>query len=80
MNPSTETNTGNFIPFALPSIGREEEQAVLNVLRSRWLTTGRVTEEFESAFAELLNAQHALAVHSATAGSWRLFLVAGESE
>ncbi len=61
-------NTDSHIPFALPSLGREEEDAVIAVLRSRWLTTGDVTKRFESEFAARLGAGRALAVNSATAG------------
>mgnify|MGYP000119237988 CR=1 FL=1 len=63
MTPATE-----FIPFARPSLGREEEEAVLEVLRSGWLTTGRVTHEFETAFARTVKCDTALAVNSGTAG------------
>ena len=66
MNPSTDAP--KFIPFARPSIGREEEQAVLQVLRSGWLTTAGQAQAFEQEFAELTGAHHALAVNSATAG------------
>jgi len=41
---------------------------VIRVLRSGWLTTGRVTAEFETAFGACVGARHALAVSSATAG------------
>ncbi len=58
----------DFIPFALPSLGREEEQAVLRVLRSGWLTTGREAKAFEEEFAAYTGIPHALAVNSATAG------------
>ncbi len=58
----------NFIPFALPSIGREEEKSVISVLRSGWLTTGKITSLFESEFAGYLGVKHALGVNSATAG------------
>ncbi|MFP4178850.1 MAG: DegT/DnrJ/EryC1/StrS family aminotransferase [Spirochaetaceae bacterium] len=57
-----------FIPFAKPSIGPEEEQAVLDVLRSGWLTTGEQTQKLEAEFAEKTGSPHALAVNSATAG------------
>ena len=40
----------DFIPFALPEIGEEEEKAVLEVLKSGWITTGKVTLEFENEF------------------------------
>jgi dTDP-4-amino-4,6-dideoxygalactose transaminase len=43
------------IPFARPFIGREEEEAVLRVLRSGWLTTGKETLEFEKEFAAFLS-------------------------
>ncbi|MDR0389159.1 MAG: DegT/DnrJ/EryC1/StrS family aminotransferase [Spirochaetaceae bacterium] len=42
------------IPFALPSLGPEEEAAVIRVLRSRWLTTGREALAFEKEFAAYL--------------------------
>ena len=58
----------DFIPFALPEIGEEEEKAVLEVLKSGWITTGKVTLEFEKEFAKKLNVPHALAVNSATSG------------
>lgn len=48
--------------------GPEEEQAVLDVLRSRWLTMGAVTQRFEQAFAEFVDVRHAIAVSNATAG------------
>ncbi|MFW6361097.1 MAG: DegT/DnrJ/EryC1/StrS family aminotransferase [Spirochaetota bacterium] len=69
MSRSTDSkNRANFIPFARPSIGRDEENAVLEVLRSGWLTTAGQTQAFEREFAELTGAVHALAVNSATAG------------
>ena len=63
MSPSTE-----FVPFARPSIGPEEESAVLEVLRSGWLTTGKVARAFEEEFAAFLGVRRALAVNSATSG------------
>ncbi|MBN1797236.1 MAG: DegT/DnrJ/EryC1/StrS aminotransferase family protein [Spirochaetales bacterium] len=61
-------NQSNFIPFAKPYLDRKEERAVLSVLRSGWLTTGKVALEFEREFREFIGAKHALAVNSATAG------------
>jgi len=57
-----------FIPFSRPVLGEREEQAVLDVLRSGWLTTGKVAAAFETEFAAYVGAPHALAVNSATAG------------
>ncbi|MDR0539703.1 MAG: DegT/DnrJ/EryC1/StrS family aminotransferase [Spirochaetaceae bacterium] len=62
------------LPFARPFIGREEEDAVLRVLRSGWLTTGKEALSFEQEFADFLNRGktdgqvQALAVNSATSG------------
>ena len=58
----------DFIPFALPSIGSEEKNAVMEVLDSKWLTTGKKTLEFENDFADFIGTKHAIAVNSATAG------------
>jgi len=58
----------DFIPFARPSIGSEEEEAVLAVLRSGWLTTGKVALAFEEEFASFVGSGRALAVNSATSG------------
>jgi dTDP-4-amino-4,6-dideoxygalactose transaminase len=64
------------IPFARPLTGSEEEEAVIRVLRSGWLTTGGEALAFEKEFAEFLSNHHALkdgsirclAVNSATSG------------
>jgi dTDP-4-amino-4,6-dideoxygalactose transaminase/nucleoside-diphosphate-sugar epimerase len=56
-----------FLPFALPFIGREEEEEMLDSLRSGWLTTGPKTKRFEVALAEYAGAKHAIAVNSCTA-------------
>jgi dTDP-4-amino-4,6-dideoxygalactose transaminase/nucleoside-diphosphate-sugar epimerase len=55
-----------FLPFALPLIGREEEQEVLDTLRSGWLTTGPKTKLFEARCAEYLGVRHAIAMNSCT--------------
>lgn len=55
------------VPLSDLTFGEQEEQAVLQVLRNRWLTMGSVTEEFEQQFAEKLNIKHAVAVTNATA-------------
>lgn len=58
-----------FIPFALPDIGEAEIDAVVEALRSGWLTTGPRVTRFEHEFADALGAGvHAVALNSATAG------------
>ncbi|MDR2758085.1 MAG: DegT/DnrJ/EryC1/StrS aminotransferase family protein [Spirochaetaceae bacterium] len=44
-----------YIPFARPHVGKEEEEAVLRVLRSAWLTTGTEALAFEKEFAAFLD-------------------------
>ena len=56
-----------FLPFHIPVIGAEEIDAVVDVLRSGWLTTGAKAKQFESDFARFTGARHAVAVNSATA-------------
>ncbi len=56
-----------FLPFHRPTIGPEEEAAVLSVLRSGWLTTGAEAKAFETEFAALVGVEHAIAVSSCTA-------------
>lgn len=63
MNRNTD-----FIPFARPSLDGEEEEAVLRVMRSGWLTTGAETLAFEKDFAGYTGMPYALAVNSATSG------------
>ncbi len=56
------------IPFFKPSLGDEEKKAVCNVIDSGWLTTGKVTLQFENDFKSFINVKHALAVNSNTSG------------
>lgn len=58
-----------FLPFALPDIGDEEINEVVDSLKSGWLSTGPKTKRFEQDFiAYLGGGVHAVAVNSATAG------------
>jgi perosamine synthetase len=56
------------IPLASPVLGEPEEEQVLAVLRSGRLSLGPALGEFERAFAARLDAAHACAVSSGTAG------------
>ena len=55
------------VPLADIDFGPEEDEAVLQVLHSRWLTMGAVTQQFEAEFAAYVGAKHAIAVTNATA-------------
>ena len=52
------------IPLALPSIGDEERQAILDVLETGWLTHGPKNKEFEEAFANYHGVAHAVSMNS----------------
>lgn len=71
------------VPFFRPSIGQDEISAVVESLKSGWLTTGPQTAAFELEFREFLGGDvHAIAVNSATAalhlGLEALGVVAGD--
>ncbi|MDF0606374.1 DegT/DnrJ/EryC1/StrS family aminotransferase [Neisseriaceae bacterium TC5R-5] len=58
-----------FLPFALPDIGDEEINEVVDTLRSGWVTTGPKAKQFEADFAAFIgDGVEAIAVNSATAG------------
>jgi dTDP-4-amino-4,6-dideoxygalactose transaminase len=59
----------DFLPFALPEIDDDEIAAVVECLRSGWITTGPKTVQFEKEFSEYLGGDvKAISVNSATAG------------
>ena len=55
------------IPYGRQFIDEEDVAAVVETLRSDWLTTGPKVGEFENAVAEYTGAKHAVAVSSGTA-------------
>jgi len=58
-----------FIPFALPDIGSDEINEVIDALKSGWITTGPKVKQFESDFQDFIGGGvEAIAVNSATAG------------
>ena len=61
----------------LPYLGEEEVAAVSEVLRSGWVAQGPRVAAFESAFADAMQAEHAVAVSSCTTGLHLALLVAG---
>jgi UDP-4-amino-4,6-dideoxy-N-acetyl-beta-L-altrosamine transaminase len=56
----------SMIPYGRQSVSEEDIQAVVNVLRSDFLTQGPVVPEFEKLVATYCGAGHAVAVNSAT--------------
>ena len=55
------------MPLSDIDFGAEEAEAVQQVVKSRWLTMGAVTQAFEREFATYVGACHAIAVTNATA-------------
>jgi dTDP-4-amino-4,6-dideoxygalactose transaminase len=57
------------IPFALPDIGPDEIAAVVETLRSGWITSGPKVRQFEDNFQRFIgDGVECVAVNSATAG------------
>ncbi|MGE3539072.1 MAG: DegT/DnrJ/EryC1/StrS family aminotransferase [Candidatus Tectimicrobiota bacterium] len=55
------------VPLADIDLSDEEIHAVSEVLRSKWLSMGPVTADFEQQFAALIGVKHAFAVTNCTA-------------
>ena len=55
------------IPYGRQQIDEDDIQAVVEVLRSDWLTTGPKVAEFEQAVTDFVGAKYAVAVNSGTA-------------
>ena len=68
------------VPLADVKLGIEEENAVLEVLRSGWLTMGAVTQAFEQELAAFVGAKYAFAVNNATAALHLACLAVGLGE
>lgn len=68
------------IPYGRQNVDQADVEAVVEVLRSDWLTQGPTLERFERAVAERCQAAHAVAVCNATAGLHLACLAAGLDE
>ena len=65
------------IPLADIDFDSREEAAVIEVLKSRWLSMGAVSQAFEAEFASYVGARHALAVANGTAALHMACLAVG---
>lgn len=68
------------VPFAPPYITEDEINAVIDVLKSGWLSMGHKTSEFESKFAEYVGSRYAVATNSCTAALFLSLKVLGIKE
>lgn len=68
MASKTYIPRADYLPFSPPDLSEAEIDAVVDALRSGWITTGPKTKEFEVDFAAFVQAKEALALNSCTAG------------
>jgi perosamine synthetase len=66
-----------FLPYGRQSVDEADIQAVVEVLRSDWLTTGPKVGEFEEAFAARVGVAHAVSFTSGTAALHAAAFAAG---
>ncbi len=66
-----------FLPYGRQCVEEADIQAVVEVLRSDWLTTGPKVAEFEEAFAARVGAAHAVSFTSGTAALHAAAFAAG---
>lgn len=59
--------TSAFIPYGRQLVDDDDIEAVVDVLKSDWLTTGPVVPRFETDFASFVGAEHGVAVSNGTA-------------
>jgi dTDP-4-amino-4,6-dideoxygalactose transaminase len=71
------STTTRRIPLSSPWIDERDEELVLEVLRSGWLSLGPTGPRFESLFAEAVGARYAAAVSSGTAALHLCLRMAG---
>src|SRR5712692_4041634 len=65
------------LPYGRQTIDEEDIQAVVDTLRSDWLTTGPKVNEFEEAFAAWVGARFAISFSSGTAALHAAAFAAG---
>ena len=70
----------DFIPYGLHYVDEEDIQAVNEVLRSPWLTTGPVVERFEEALVKKVDASYCVVFNSGTAALHAAYFAAGVQE
>lgn len=52
------------VPLSLPFLNKDEEQAVIEVLRSGWLAPGDYNKKFETEMANFIGVKHAITMNS----------------
>ncbi len=67
------------IPIAKPYLGKEEEEAASEAIRSGWVSQGPKVKEFEERFAAYVGARYAVATTSCTTALHSALAVSGVS-
>src|SRR5207302_2275486 len=65
------------LPYGRQFVSEDDIQAVMQVLRSDWLTTGPKVREFEEAFASCVGVKYAVSFSSGTAALHAAAFAAG---
>lgn len=65
------------IPLFDLNFDEKEEQAAMEVIKSKWISTGPKTAAFEQKFAEMLHADHAIALSNCTVSLHLAFKLTG---
>lgn len=65
------------IPYGRQSIEEDEIHAVVDVLKSDYLTTGPIVEKFENKIAEYCGARHVTAVSNGTSALYAALMALG---
>lgn len=67
----------DFLPYGRQSVNEDDIRAVVEVLRSDFLTTGPAVGRFEEALTVATGARHAVAVNSGTSALHAMYFAAG---
>jgi len=64
------------VPMSRPDFGKEEEKAILDIMKSNWPSQGKVTEKFETLLSEYLSS-NAVVVNNGSAALMSAFMAHG---
>jgi len=65
------------VPWSMPDISQDEINAVINVVKSGWLSMGSKVKEFEKSLCEYIGCKHAVMVNNGTSALLATYLATG---
>src|SRR5437870_1190312 len=77
LRPTSSDRAVKTVNLSDVTFDEAEERAVVEVLRSGWVSSGAVTQAFEREFAAFVGAPHAVAVSNCTAALHLALLALG---